>query len=181
MTCRICLEDEGTLISACDCTGTCAAVHLKCLQRWIDTSNATSCEICLADYNHMSLRFRTSHSIAFNVLCLSAATFGLFHGGTIVVANSNRELSVVLVDLAVFNTCHLLFWSVAYHTNRKEMYISILWLCSVTFSMMTCLSIFDIGPYALPCYVTNVLTSILGACLHKCIDFYIRCMFTQML
>ena len=50
MTCRICYENEGDLISVCDCSGSCKFVHLSCLHKWIEISNATNCEICQAEY-----------------------------------------------------------------------------------------------------------------------------------
>lgn len=46
MTCRICLEDGGTLISPCACKGTIAHVHEECLREWIKISNLEHCEIC---------------------------------------------------------------------------------------------------------------------------------------
>ena len=48
-TCRICLE-EGDLITPCKCKGTTAHIHVECLERWLDVSNASSCEICGAEY-----------------------------------------------------------------------------------------------------------------------------------
>ena len=44
MTCRICLDDGG--ITPCDCSGTHAYVHEKCLLKWIHTSGNKHCEIC---------------------------------------------------------------------------------------------------------------------------------------
>lgn len=46
--CRICLEDGGQHF--CSCSGSCALVHIECLQKWIDVSHRDSCEICLAKY-----------------------------------------------------------------------------------------------------------------------------------
>lgn len=47
--CRICLEG-GELIQPCKCKGTSANVHVECLQRWLDVSGRTSCEICKHRY-----------------------------------------------------------------------------------------------------------------------------------
>lgn len=46
--CRICHEDDSAekLISPCECIGTLAMVHTKCLEKWLSTSNTDRCEIC---------------------------------------------------------------------------------------------------------------------------------------
>lgn len=43
MQCRYCLESSGDFIFPCSCK---TPVHAKCLNKWIDTSNRDSCEIC---------------------------------------------------------------------------------------------------------------------------------------
>ena len=50
MTCRICLED-GELIQPCDCRGSSAHVHEKCLIKWLQVSKRTDCEICHFQYD----------------------------------------------------------------------------------------------------------------------------------
>ena len=50
MTCRICLED-GELIQPCDCRGSSAYVHEKCLIKWLQVSKRTDCEICHFQYD----------------------------------------------------------------------------------------------------------------------------------
>lgn len=50
MSCRICLEDTGILVSPCGCKGTAGYVHEKCLNKWIRTSKAKHCEICHEDF-----------------------------------------------------------------------------------------------------------------------------------
>ena len=50
MSCKICLEDTGTLISPCKCKGSSAYVHSECLEEWLNVSKRTSCEICQHEY-----------------------------------------------------------------------------------------------------------------------------------
>ena len=51
MTCRICLEDDGILISACRCKGfDHGYTHEECLRKWVETSDRTRCEICNEKY-----------------------------------------------------------------------------------------------------------------------------------
>ncbi|VVC25865.1 Zinc finger, RING-CH-type,Zinc finger, RING/FYVE/PHD-type [Cinara cedri] len=49
-TCRICYDDlderNECTISPCYCTGSLASVHISCLERWLSTSNSSSCDIC---------------------------------------------------------------------------------------------------------------------------------------
>lgn len=59
-SCRVCHGQQGTLIRACECRGTCGAVHASCLQMWIghrqaagmSTREATTCELCLRPFAH---------------------------------------------------------------------------------------------------------------------------------
>lgn len=58
-SCRVC-HGQGTLIRACECRGTCGAVHASCLQMWVghrqasgmSTREATTCELCLHPFAH---------------------------------------------------------------------------------------------------------------------------------
>ena len=51
MTCRICLEETGVLLSVCDCLGTCKFVHKMCVEKWKNISHKTHCELCQAPFN----------------------------------------------------------------------------------------------------------------------------------
>ncbi|PVD38754.1 hypothetical protein C0Q70_01377 [Pomacea canaliculata] len=51
--CRICHcegEDGNKLISPCLCMGSLKYVHLRCLQKWIKSSEKITCELCRFDY-----------------------------------------------------------------------------------------------------------------------------------
>lgn len=53
--CRICLEEEGSLICICGCKGTAQYVHKECIETWINTFapdhiNHKKCGICLQVY-----------------------------------------------------------------------------------------------------------------------------------
>lgn len=50
VACRICLEDDGILISPCDCKGSAGKIHEKCLKKWVKESGSEVCEICNAEY-----------------------------------------------------------------------------------------------------------------------------------
>lgn len=52
-TCRICFEEESLddkFVRPCKCKGDVANIHEKCLQKWIDSSNRSECEICHHEY-----------------------------------------------------------------------------------------------------------------------------------
>lgn len=53
--CRICFENDGILISPCECRGESKWIHEKCLTRWRTSApleeSSSRCEICLTDYN----------------------------------------------------------------------------------------------------------------------------------
>ena len=50
VACRICLEEDGILISPCGCKGSAGKVHEKCLKKWVAESGSDICEICQEEY-----------------------------------------------------------------------------------------------------------------------------------
>ncbi|CAH1981945.1 unnamed protein product [Acanthoscelides obtectus] len=53
LVCRIChtnTVNEG-LISPCNCKGSLAYVHLSCLERWLNQSSRSYCELCMYRYS----------------------------------------------------------------------------------------------------------------------------------
>ncbi|XP_015607157.1 E3 ubiquitin-protein ligase MARCH3-like [Cephus cinctus] len=46
--CRICYDTDARvqIIYPCKCKGTMGAIHLECLERWLEESNRNSCELC---------------------------------------------------------------------------------------------------------------------------------------
>ena len=46
------------MIQPCKCKGTAANVHVECLQRWLEVSERTSCEICKHRYDIEELSVR---------------------------------------------------------------------------------------------------------------------------
>lgn len=51
--CRIChtSSELENLISPCNCKGSLAFVHLSCLERWLNQSSRSYCELCMFQYN----------------------------------------------------------------------------------------------------------------------------------
>ncbi|XP_023218508.1 E3 ubiquitin-protein ligase MARCH2-like [Centruroides sculpturatus] len=49
--CRICLADEGNLISPCLCKGSVGFVHKNCLETWLENRNVDSCELCQTPFH----------------------------------------------------------------------------------------------------------------------------------
>ncbi|XP_023013090.1 E3 ubiquitin-protein ligase MARCHF3 [Leptinotarsa decemlineata] len=58
IACRIChtnTVNEG-LISPCNCKGTLAYVHLSCLERWLNQSSRSYCELCMYRYSSIETK-----------------------------------------------------------------------------------------------------------------------------
>lgn len=53
MVCRICQTNTANevLISPCHCKGSMAYVHLSCLERWLNQSSRSYCELCKYQYS----------------------------------------------------------------------------------------------------------------------------------
>ncbi|KAH7973015.1 E3 ubiquitin-protein ligase MARCHF2 isoform X2 [Rhipicephalus sanguineus] len=60
--CRICHEGDqaGPLSSYCACAGTMGVLHSRCLERWLATSNADSCELCHEHFPTIRVRRKLS-------------------------------------------------------------------------------------------------------------------------
>jgi len=50
MSCRICLESSGHMISPCGCKGSAAFVHPHCIREWVTMQDIDQCEICHQDF-----------------------------------------------------------------------------------------------------------------------------------
>lgn len=46
MSCRICREAGGVLVTPCKCRGSIGLVHLNCLETWLAKDRRSSCELC---------------------------------------------------------------------------------------------------------------------------------------
>ncbi|KAF5295201.1 hypothetical protein FQA39_LY13206 [Lamprigera yunnana] len=60
IVCRICQTNtpNESLISPCNCKGTLAHVHLSCLEKWLNQSSRSYCELCMYHYNSVqTLRY----------------------------------------------------------------------------------------------------------------------------
>ena len=56
--CRICLEPASAanpVVAPCECSGTCAYVHVSCLERWVVEKGSGRCEVCKAVYKQKAL------------------------------------------------------------------------------------------------------------------------------
>lgn len=53
MSCRICLESDNAydFVQPCNCKGTSANVHSKCIKKWIKQSGDTHCKVCTGEYD----------------------------------------------------------------------------------------------------------------------------------
>eukprot|EP00743_Colponemidia_sp_Colp-15_P005211 GILK01005606.1.p1 GENE.GILK01005606.1~~GILK01005606.1.p1 ORF type:complete len:204 (-),score=7.27 GILK01005606.1:510-1121(-) len=122
--CRICGEDATIdSLKPCNCTGSLERVHMKCLQRWIQTksSNHLTCEICHAPYL-VRVRYRLvwdkrliscssfGHYIEMCFLLLMLACFGImmiFVGPLASWDQQGEKICVLIVFLFTFGTALL--------------------------------------------------------------------------
>ena len=134
--CRICLEEGGRHF--CACTGTCALVHAECLQKWVDISHRSTCEICLAKYTfpkhfecRCHLRFTDISLSKHRNVCALCCSFGFvlfminFFFSTLV--------NTFLVNIVTSNIISILVVSFSVtHTQSLQFYIYL--------SVLTCMS-----------------------------------------
>ena len=175
MTCRICLDPEPPLVSACACSGTCEFVHQECVQKWVDVSGARKCELCLTPYKKGLVTFpkrrrcRSPNPITDNEM-VGLSTFvgicAMIHGISIVVETwrgygTNLNLSVLCL---LFSVLHICLWGIMAEQNKSPERISAIWL--VSFSVTILSTSYALGtpwsvPFRLACYL-NAVVSLLG-------------------
>jgi len=162
MTCRICLENEGCIISACGCTGTCGAIHLECLQQWIDVSAATSCEICKVPYEHPLLTYDKPGRSMIRPLRILTIIVASFQGVTIVIDSNEQEQKVLMVlSVCIFNISHYLLLFMAFHESNAPEQISLIWICTVFLAVVATCTLFGfhLNIYILFGCLCNMITS----------------------
>jgi hypothetical protein len=191
MTCRICLEDteSGPLLSVCHCDGTCKHVHRDCLQKWIETSQSTRCELCLAEYTHDYVRptqpvTHTPQPVRhpelierdYLVLLLSTIWCGMFHGCLLAmdVWRGYQFRDYLVWGCLVFNVYHACIWIAIFKLNHNPAMVSILWIFTVTAgAWMTCYLLNNYNVQMTLSLYFNAVVSLIGLVLsvspvHKC-------------
>ncbi|XP_051168023.1 E3 ubiquitin-protein ligase MARCHF2-like [Leptopilina boulardi] len=71
-SCRICYDSQRNMqiVFPCKCKGSIGAIHLTCLEKWLEESNRSSCELCGHEFQvERTLRYRVIESIVI-WLCL---------------------------------------------------------------------------------------------------------------
>lgn len=136
MTCRICLENDGTTIrGVCDCTGSMAFVHKHCITRWIIESGKKKCEVCHANYR-LSVPTIIKDDCFISILC------ALISVVSIVVMNLFVYFVpvTILIIPAVLFMFHMLSSLMIYHLTRQNPLIvfALLQLVCGTCFLTTC-------------------------------------------
>ncbi|XP_072320737.1 E3 ubiquitin-protein ligase MARCHF3 [Eucyclogobius newberryi] len=126
--CRICHEgpQDGPLLSPCDCSGTLALVHQRCLEHWLTASNSSHCELCQHHYSLERLAKPFSEwlcaspmrTLVGDVLCflfitpLSSLSGWLCVQGAmdLYFTNAAEALGLMLLTVALFTI--YVFWSI---------------------------------------------------------------------
>jgi hypothetical protein len=192
MACRICLEDSesGALLSVCNCDGTCKHVHRDCLQKWIETSQSTRCELCLAEYTHDYVQPtptvpHTQHRERdCLILFVSCIWCGMFHGCLLAmdVWRGYQFRDNLVFGCLIFNVYHACIWIAISKMNRHTELVSCLWILSVTVGgWVTCLLLNSYNDQMTLSIYFNIAGSLIGLvlsvssvqqCYRKC---YRRC------
>lgn len=115
-------NDDSDLIEPCLCKGTIAKVHRNCMEKWVNISCSTQCDLCL-----------------FEIPCIQTLRYGLFQSiGLWIQLHQNQQ--ILLYDLSFFFiinkitilTITALLW-IMYDLSTNESIIQEMlnWLCVV--------------------------------------------------
>ena len=151
MICRICLAESTNLISVCNCSGTCGGVHLICIQHWLDTSRATSCEICTVKYEHDSLRstppkqlWWQKRTILNIFLHIAVVLSGLVNGSTIVWGLKTPPSNYFFLHIFIYQLLFFLILMVAHKAKLDLEILGFIWLCTFAVSCVISLLLVDV-------------------------------------
>ena len=150
--CRICLEDSdgGPLLSVCNCDGSCKHVHRDCLQKWIETSQSTRCELCLAEYTHdyvrptpaavvlqrgqsQALCYRIFMNVLLWIAITSLGSCGVLHGMDLAVGvwRGRQFRDDLVFRCLIANVYHACIWVAMFKLKNNTAVVSFVWLVSV--------------------------------------------------
>lgn len=120
-TCRICYE-PGSLISVCQCAGSCASVHFECIQKWIMISRRKKCEICHHSYIYPGLVLpKTLNQVRLKNASIVSFLVGFVHGFTIWFdSNANlKYIWIYIISCLLFNFSFVILLSSLYKFNMR--------------------------------------------------------------
>ena len=150
--CRICLEDSdgGPLLSVCNCDGSCKHVHRDCLQKWIETSQSTRCELCLAEYTHdyvrptpaavvlqrgqsQALCYRIFMNVLLWIAITSLGSCGVLHGMDLAVGvwRGRQFRDDLVFRCLIANVYHACIWVAMFKLKNSTAMVSFIWFFSV--------------------------------------------------
>ena len=163
-TCHICLE-EGELIQPCKCSGTSAHVHALCLQRWLEVSDRTSCEICKHEFDMEELQetecqvlpaFRLSEKKSTRnlLVVVGFVTFFLLTSFALITDEGFLEVFVLVNGMQML----LLFCMMSDDVNAGETLFVWKLMSSLAFAMVVFLS--ELNPIA---ELEWIMTACVGA------------------
>lgn len=148
MSCRICLESDGVLISPCGCKGTAGFVHQECIREWMQTKGSDDCEICKKTFSkeeHYSFEPRKYCIGCFacstdNTLVLTAVStlwITVVMGAILSFSDMSKYILIVSIANVSAMVCAI-GWGISY---RKRIHNVILyWKMAVSIPFMaTCL------------------------------------------
>lgn len=168
MTCRICYEDEGELITPCQCTGTMAFVHKECIQRWITISKRETCELCHAAFDNTQVeipsrcyRRCTDPEIVPRALAfLLAIIYSLANWND--VYYSARTDHFYMISNIMFVITFMILWAVTISHTGKALGVTFIWF--LTFTLSSCTLYLTSNTYTRPNFIyTHLLNCIVVA------------------
>jgi hypothetical protein len=97
MQCRLCWEEDGDLVSPCDCKGSAAFIHEDCILKEIDSRQSFLCSVCKGIY---PFRYSISKEVRYKcrqiVGCLSLEVFFMF---LLKIYPDNEPIKLVILAL----------------------------------------------------------------------------------
>ncbi|XP_060830180.1 E3 ubiquitin-protein ligase MARCHF3-like [Bombus pascuorum] len=135
--CRICYDSSHQLpiTYPCKCKGTMGAIHLKCLEHWLEESNRNSCELCGHQFEiRRTPRYHVLHSILIWV-CLNQQQHQLY------VRSLKADLlrSIIITPMAIGCSYICIVAADFYAKNNYDSFPPARWSTYLLLAMMSLL------------------------------------------
>lgn len=158
MTCRICLDDDGVLISACRCKGfDHGYTHEECLRKWVETSDRTRCEICnekytitercgcsFSEYMYKFCTFHAESVVEYQLLSVGTMLLSILY--LIICFFTPDEAFSEMAGLNTYTIVLALMSFQIYDRGRSPYFVlnvGVLWKLSYGVSVLICCAIRD--------------------------------------
>lgn len=155
------------MLTVCQCSGSSKYVHKECIDKWINMSSRTHCELCLAPYTHIVPSKTNENNFVYCFIGIITSTCSMMHGITISLeAWRGQAFILYMLGMCIlFNIYHVIILTIVASWKLRPEVISVLWLVSFSIAMgLTAFVVQMYNMYMFFALLFNVTVSLICVC-----------------